>query len=103
MKIKKHIIALIAFLCFTGYLQAQDFPEPMDPPRLVNDFVQILSDQEYNYLERKLEAYEDSTSNQFAIVIVPSTNGYDIAQYSAELGEKWGVGPCCRRAIVLIL
>jgi uncharacterized protein len=92
MKIKKYIIGLIALLGTVGLLQAQDFPEPMDPPRLVNDYTQILSDQEYSYLEHKLEAYEDSTSNQFAIVIIPSTNGYDIGQYSAELGEKWGVG-----------
>ncbi len=92
MKIKKFIITLIIIPGCTISLRAQDLPEPMEPPRLVNDYAQVLSNQEYRNLERKLEAYEDSTSNQITIAIIPSTNEYDIAQYSAELGEKWGVG-----------
>ncbi len=87
-----NIIATLVFLIGIGNLLAQDYPEPMDPPRLVNDFVQVLSEQEYSYLENKLESYADSTSNQFAIAIIASTNGIDISQYSAELAEKWGIG-----------
>ena len=89
-------IKILSFACVIiasiGGLKAQDFPEPMNPPRLVNDFIGLLSEQEFQYLEHKLEMYHDTTSNQFAIIIIPTTNGYDMAQYTAELGEKWGVG-----------
>ncbi len=92
MNIKINIVATLVLLGSVGNSMAQDYPEPMDPPRLVNDFVQVLSDQEYSYLEHKLKSYADSTSNEFAIAIIGSTNGVDIAQYSSELAEKWGVG-----------
>jgi len=88
----KHLLPFCFLLLVSIVSSAQDFPAPMDPPRLVNDYAGLLSDEEFQYLEHKLESYEDSTSNQFAIVIINTTHGYDIGQYSAELGEEWGVG-----------
>ena len=41
-------------------------------------------------LEKKLVAFNDSTSTQIAIVIVPSLNGYDIADYAQQTGRKMG-------------
>ena len=38
-------------------------PKP-NPPRLVNDFADLLSPEEERQLEQKLVAYDDSTSNQ---------------------------------------
>jgi uncharacterized protein len=43
-------------------------------------------------LEKKLVAYDDSTSNQIAVVIIPTTGDYDIAEFSFALGRKWGIG-----------
>jgi uncharacterized protein len=54
-------------------------------------------------LEQKLVAFNDSTSTQIAIVIVPSLGGYDKADYAQRLGEKWGVGQKGRNNGVLIL
>lgn len=87
----KYILALVAIL-FSTTLVAQEYPEPMSPPRLVNDYVNALSEQENQLLEGKLRRYNDTTSSEFTVVIIGSTGGYDIAQYAAELGEKWGVG-----------
>ncbi len=92
MKYLLAITSLIVFSFVSSNVVAQDLPDPMDPPRLVNDFVGILTEEEFNYLEHKLESYEDSTSNQFAIVIISTTGGDDIGLFSAELGEKWGIG-----------
>jgi len=97
------ISAIIILICSVSLSFGQDFPEPMNPPRLVNDFVGLLTDNEFKNLEYKLEQYEDTTSNQIAIVIIRSTGSYDIAQYSAELGEKWGVGKQGRDNGLLIL
>jgi len=70
----------------------QDFPEKANPPKLVNDFANILDDREELILENKLVAYNDSTSTQIAIVTINSLRGNDIADYSFRLAEKWEIG-----------
>lgn len=86
-----HYIFLIVLLLPFG-LQAQDIPQRPQPPRLVNDFANILSANEEQVLERKLRYFNDTTSNQITIVTVNSLNGYDPASYAYEIGEKWQVG-----------
>lgn len=68
------------------------YPAKPSPPHLVNDFTNTLSGGELNALEQKLVAYNDSTSTQIAIVIIPTTNGADIGQYTIELFNKWEIG-----------
>lgn len=83
---------LLFFTLLLSAATAQDLPEPMSPPRLVNDFAGVLSDQENSMLEQKLRAYHDSTSTQIAVVIVQDLGGYEVVDYAVRLGEKWGVG-----------
>lgn len=71
---------------------AQDFPERPNPPRLVNDYVGVMSGNEREALERKLVRLNDTTSTQIAIAIIPTYGDYDRAQYTFELGQRWGVG-----------
>lgn len=87
-------LLLIAILFIqTGISFAQgSIPEKPVPPRLVNDFAQILSPDELQNLESKLVAFNDSTSVQIAVVIVPTLGGYEKADYAQQLGAKWGVG-----------
>jgi uncharacterized protein len=82
---------------------SQKFPEPMQPPRLVNDFYHLIPDDQEQVLENKLRAYHDSTSNQICIVIDTSTKEYDIADYSIKLAEKWGIGQKGKNNGLLIL
>jgi uncharacterized protein len=70
----------------------QDIPEPMSPPRLVNDFTGILTQGQAQQLERKLVAFDDSTSTQILVVLVKSLNGLTKEEFSDRIGEKWGVG-----------
>ena len=65
---------------------SQDIPERPVPPRLVNDFAGMLKAEEVSMLEQKLVAFNDSTSTQIAIVIVPTLDGYDKADYAQRLG-----------------
>jgi len=62
------------------------------PPELVNDYTKTLTAQQEAALEAKLVQYDDSTSNQIAVVIVESTDNYSIEDAAIELGRKWGVG-----------
>jgi uncharacterized protein len=85
-------------LFFTSLLFAalagmsQTIPARPTPPRLVNDFTQTLTPDQQASLERKLVAYDDSTSNQVAIVIIPTTSDYDPVDFATKLGREWGVG-----------
>lgn len=67
-------------------------PDKPNPPRLVNDFVGILSSAERGQLEQKLRTYNDSTSSQVTIVIVKTTEPYPIGDFAFQVGRKWGVG-----------
>ena len=82
---------LIIFLTVSAAV-GQNFPERPSPPKLVNDFADILSDKEEANLEQKLVSFDRTSSSQIAIVTIKSTEDYPISSYAFELGEKWGVG-----------
>lgn len=81
----------------------QKLPEQPNPPRIVNDFANLLSPQEVQQLESKLRAYNDTTSTQIAIVVVPSLDGYDPSEYAFALGKKWGIGQKEKNNGILVL
>ncbi len=81
----------LVLLALTARAQS-DIPPPPNPPRLVNDLAGILTAEQRTALERRLVAYDDSTSTQISVVTVPSLGDYDVADYAVRLGEKWGIG-----------
>ena len=89
----KNLLSIfLVFLLSSGYIIGQDIPTQPQPPRLVNDFANILTPQQNNALERKLVAFSDTNSTQIAIVIVSTLNGYDVADYAQRLAQDWGIG-----------
>jgi len=52
----------------------------------------VLLRQEADDLEKKLVAYNDSTSTQIAIVTVKTTGDYDISETALKILRDWGVG-----------
>lgn len=89
-----HTQLLIVFLFALTVSQAfaQDIPERPNPPRLVNDFANILSPEQVTDLENRLVRFNDSTSTQIVVVIVPTLNNLEKADFAEKLGSKWGVG-----------
>ncbi len=67
-------------------------PKTTNPPRLVNDYLDMLTPEQEEALEKKLVAYDDSTSNQFVIITIADIGDYDIGDFATALGRKWGVG-----------
>ena len=89
----KRIVLLVGLLYWiSGFAQTGQIPNPPVPPRLVNDFANVIPDFQEQELERKLVAYDDSTSNQIVVVTVTDLGGYEANQFATELGQKWGVG-----------
>src|SRR6187399_422347 len=62
------------------------------PNQLVNDYTKTLTPDQRQALESKLVAFDDSTSTQITVVIIPSLNGNDISDFNVRLGRAWGVG-----------
>ena len=88
----KRILFLISLFLFSFSVFPQDIPERPNPPRLVNDLANVLTDQEKQQLESELVQFNDQTSTQICIVTLPSLNGMEISDLSFKIGEKWGVG-----------
>ncbi len=101
---KQLLKILLILLLVTPSLQAQDdLPNPMSPPRLVNDFAELFSQDQYEELEHMLRAYNDTTSTQIYVVTVTDLKGYDVSDFAFRLGEKWGIGQKDKNNGVLIL
>jgi len=92
---KKLLSILLPLFC-VFFLQAQTIDEiikkPPSPPRLVNDYANVLTPDQQAALERKLYQFDDTTSNQVVVVIVKSLEGNDVADVAIELGRSWKVG-----------
>lgn len=88
----KKTFSFIFLLLFACTAISQNLPKKPDPPRLVNDYTNTLTPDQQQALENKLVAFDDSTSTQIAVVIIPSLDGYDVAEYNVALGRAWGVG-----------
>lgn len=103
MKHYRPYILLLLFL-YSVVTYSQDIPDPMSPPRLVNDFAGVFTTDERDNLESMLLSYNDSTSTQIYVVTVGDLQGYAISDYAFRLGEKWGIGQKGKNngAVVLI-
>lgn len=95
---KQSLLLFVLLLSFIKGLQAQDFTidkiisTPPSPARLVNDYGNILTPEQKAALEAKLVQFDNTTSTQIVVVIVPSLGGRDIADAATELGRNWKVG-----------
>lgn len=55
-------------------------------------FVGLLTSEQQNALEQKLEAFDRKTSTQIAVVAVDDLDGYAPGDYAQRLYDKWGIG-----------
>lgn len=73
-------------------LNAQDIVPPPNPPRLVVDKANVLLHEQAELLEEKLVRVDDSSSNQIAVLIIPTLNDYPIEDYALKVLRTWGIG-----------
>lgn len=85
---KGMVIVFLVSCCLT--VLGQNLPEASRT--IVTDYTHTLSAGQLQQLENKLVAFNDTTSTQIAVVLVNSTEGYDVADYAVRLANKWGVG-----------
>src|SRR5262249_22999059 len=90
----------ILLLVFAALAFAEDLPKPAG---FVSDIAGKLTPAGRQALENKLSAYEQATSNELAVAIVPSLGGQAVEEYSNRLFKSWGIGKKDRNNGVLLL
>lgn len=94
---------LTFFLIFlSGFLFAQK-PIPELWGQRVHDEANVLKQETIESLEQQLKIFEDSTSNQIALLIIPSLEGEPIETYTLRVAEKWKLGTKLKDNGVLFL
>jgi uncharacterized protein len=88
---KLFIVFIVAIFSLTSVKAQNVIPKP-NPPVLVTDLAGVLSPEEKQALENKLVAIDDSSSNQIAVVILPTLDGNPIEEYATKLFREWGIG-----------
>ncbi len=88
----KRLLYSLFFLACIIHLSAQNVLPKPNPPRLVVDAAGLLSGDQQNILEQKLDAFNDTTSNQIAIVTINDLNDIPIEDYAVKLFREWEIG-----------
>jgi uncharacterized protein len=93
MRFFKHLIAAAALAVFTT-ASAYAAPEIPQLRGRVNDYAEVLTPAEEQTLEGSLQQIEDTIEGhpQVVILTTPDLQGYDIAEYSLEVGRAWKIG-----------
>jgi uncharacterized protein len=93
---KLFLTYLFSLSCILVFSQTRDPQYIIDhrpsPPKLVNDFANVLTPEQEDALEQKLAAYDKQTSNQIVIVTVEELGDFPDYDFANSIGEKWGVG-----------
>ena len=66
--------------------------KPAASEGLVLDQTNTLTPEQEATLEQKLIAYDKSTSNQIAVVLIHTLSGNSIEDVALAIGREWGVG-----------
>lgn len=83
---------ILTFLAILIILPAAALAAISAPKGFVNDFANVLSQETQAKLEGMLSAFEKSTTNEVAVVTLPSLDGEPVENVAVSLFKKWGVG-----------
>ncbi len=78
-------------LCLLPFAVAAEVGVPPLKVR-VTDLTGTLTSEQQAALESRLAAFEEKKGSQLAVLIVPTTQPEDIAQYSMRVVEAWKLG-----------
>ncbi|KTC64543.1 Domain of uncharacterised function (DUF477) (plasmid) [Legionella adelaidensis] len=92
-------ILLSLFCC---HLMAAAPSFPLLTGRVVDD-AHLLTPQTIANLEKELQDYEASTTNQVVVVTLPGLDGYPIEEYGYQLGRYWQIGQKDKNNGVLLI
>jgi len=84
--------AALGFFLLLGVLSAWAQVAVPDLSRRVTDLTATLNTGQAAALEKELTAFEAQKGSQIAVLIVPTTQPEDIAQFGIRVAEQWKIG-----------
>lgn len=98
------ILRKVAIILALILIASQAFALDVPPLRnRVTDLAGVLSPSEQVKLEEKLYQFEVRTSDQIAVLIIPSLEGESIEEYSIRVTDQWKLGEKNKDNGVLLL
>ncbi|MES2501159.1 MAG: YgcG family protein [Pseudomonadota bacterium] len=91
-KLKASLYALFVMLLLASNLAHAELVAIPELKSRITDLTQTLSADQQTQLDAKLAAFEQQKGSQIAVLILPTTQPEDIAQYSIRVVEKWKIG-----------
>ena len=91
-KLKTSLVALCAMLIFASSNVCAELVAIPALKTRVTDLTQTLTPEQQSQLEAKLTTFEQQKGSQIAVLIVPTTQPEDIAQYSIRVTDAWKLG-----------
>ncbi len=95
----RYVWAVLCLLAFAGAAFAQNTAgwsqnrSPLPPPTgFVNDYVGAFDANAKQQLETKLKAFRDNNGVEMSVVVIDTTGGRDIFDYSLAVARGWGIG-----------
>ena len=67
-------------------------PDPIPGELYVQDFVDALSEQEEQQLEKLGQNLDNATGSQIVVMIIESLQGQDVAQFAVDVIREYGIG-----------
>ncbi len=96
--------AVFIGLLWCSNLLAFDVPKkPEGHTRYINDYANLISPDEENFLNQKLQTYWDSTSTDLVVVLLETLNGEEAFDVGLKIFNTWGIGTKAKDNGVLIL
>ena len=95
------LLTLTIFFCQTNEFEAQtiqskpDLTEKLFPERIgfVNDFENLLADEEVKFLENLLDYYKKTSNREIVVITIDSIpSNSDFKQYALLTSNNWKVG-----------
>jgi uncharacterized protein len=89
MKITPRLFLLLATLLVASVLIGADIPYMTGR---ITDNAQILSPEKRRILTERLKEHEDRTTNQIAVLTIPTIHGESIEEYAVDVFQEWKLG-----------
>ena len=102
-KMKISLWLSIGIIFLSTNLYGQNFPIPEYPYTLVNDYSKILTIDEFDALEIKLETVFEESTIRIMVMIVDDLNGMEISDYSTGITDQWNVSLKTTPKMVLVM
>jgi uncharacterized protein len=87
------IIKIMVFaVLFFGINNVSAQPKIPELKQYANDFTNTISSSQLSQLSQELKKFDDATSNQIILLIMPTLDGTPLAMYANEVAEKNKIG-----------